>query len=84
MEKKKISEKKKNLLSLHHLIIITAPGFKPVPQQEPKSLQWQHWILNPLNQKGATGLFFIRMCKVYKIPFFEFVLHLYTNLDRIK
>ena len=27
------------------------PGIKPMPQQWPKQLQWQHWIFNPLHHK---------------------------------
>ena len=28
---------------------IPGPGIKPMLQQPPKPLQWQHWILNPLS-----------------------------------
>ena len=32
---------------------VPGPGIKPVPQQQPKLLYWQCWILNPLCPKGT-------------------------------
>ena len=32
---------------------VPGPGIKPMPQQQPKPLQWQHEILSPLCHKGT-------------------------------
>ena len=36
---------------------IHRPGIKPVPQQWPKLLQWQHWILKLLHHRRAPSYF---------------------------
>ena len=40
---------------------VPGPGIKPVPQQWPKSLEWQCWILNPLSFK-RTPLIVVSIC----------------------
>ena len=32
---------------------VREPGIKPKPQQQPKPLQWQYWVLNPLSHQGT-------------------------------
>ena len=39
-------------------IEIPGPGIKPVPQYQPKLLQWQHWILNTLCHVGTSAWIF--------------------------
>ena len=34
---------------------VPAPGTESAPQQQPKPLQWQYWILNPINHKGSIS-----------------------------
>ena len=33
---------------------VPGPGIEPVPQRQPKPLQWQPQILNPLHHKGPS------------------------------
>ena len=35
---------------------VPGPGIKPMPQQQPKLLQWQHWILNLLHHKQTLDM----------------------------
>ena len=37
---------------------VPRPGIKPMPQQQPEPLQWQHWILNALLHKSLLCLCF--------------------------
>lgn len=34
-------------------VAVPRPGIKAEPQQRPKPIQWQHWILNPMHPKGT-------------------------------
>ena len=39
-------------LCLQH-VEVSKPGNQNMPQQQPRPLQWQCWILNPLHHKGS-------------------------------
>ena len=41
---------------------VPRPGIKPMPQQWPKPLQWQCWILNPLYHKGTRIILLKSFC----------------------
>ena len=48
------------LFRLHpQQVEIPMPGIKPDPQQGPKPLQWQCWILNPLHHKRSPMWFYL-------------------------
>ena len=36
-------------------VAVSGPGIEPMPQQWPKMLQWQCWILNQLCHQGTPG-----------------------------
>ena len=44
-------------LSLSQHSEVPWPGIKSVPQQQPKPLQWQGWILNPLCHQGNSSTY---------------------------
>ena len=37
---------------------VPGPGMEPTVRQQPKPLQWQHWILNPLRHKRILKVFY--------------------------
>ena len=47
---------------------VLGPGFKLTPQQRPKPLQWQCWILNSLHHKGTP--------KIYYFILEKFIIHI--------
>ena len=40
---------------------VPGPGIKPKPQQWPKPLQWQYWILNPIREPKRTPSPFVSL-----------------------
>ena len=47
---------------------IPRPGIEPVPQQWPKLLQWQCWILNPLQHQRNPKLLHILNLDPLRVP----------------
>ena len=60
---------KKNFFSHSWHAEIPGPGIKPGPQQWPEPLQWQHWVLNPLCQKG-TPIRSFQFSRSHQLTFF--------------
>ena len=53
---------------------VYGPGVKPVPQPQPKVLQWQCWILNLLRNKRTpsfqyfeTSCFLLSLCFIFPV-----------------
>ena len=42
--------------SAHSMWMFPGPGMEPMPQQQPKPLQWQRRILNPLHDKATPSI----------------------------
>ena len=49
------------VLCWHH-VAVPGPGVKLVPQQLPEPLQWQCWILNPLQHREIPHFFSFWRC----------------------
>ena len=54
-------------LAMGH-VEVHGPGTEPVPQQQLKLLQWQHWIHNPLHNKRTSCIFYYTniFCKLLR------------------